>query len=43
MEIRQVRRALEEKWEVLLGIWLLETTFGCGLSKHQAATAQMGT
>ena len=27
---------------MLLGIWLLGTTFWCGLSKHQAATAQMG-
>ena len=28
-------------WEVLLGIRLLGTTFGRGLSKHQAATARM--
>ena len=32
-----------EKWEVLLGMLLLGTTFWCGLSNHQAATAQMGT
>ena len=32
-----------EKWQVLLGIRLLGTTFWCGLSNHQAATAQMGT
>ena len=32
-----------EKWEVLLGIRLLGATFWCGLSDHQAATAQMGT
>ena len=30
-----------EKWEVLLGVWLKGTTCWCGLSKHQAATAQM--
>ena len=30
-----------EKWEVLLGIRLLGTTFWGGLSNHQAATAQM--
>ena len=29
-----------EKWEVLLGIRLLGTTFGSGLSNHQDATAQ---
>ena len=34
-------RTAKEKWEVLLGIRLLGTTFGCGLSNHQAATAQM--
>ena len=33
----------QENWEVLLGIWLLGTTFWRGLSNHQAATAQMGT
>ena len=26
---------------MLLGIWLLGTTCWCGLSNHQAATAQM--
>ena len=31
----------QEKWEVLQGIRLLGTTFWCGLSNHQAATAQM--
>ena len=30
-----------EKWEVLRGIRLLGTTCCCGLSNHQAATAQM--
>ena len=30
-------------WEVLLGIRLLGTIFGRGLSNRQAATAQMGT
>ena len=30
----------QEKWEVLLGIRLLGTTFWRGLSSHQAATAQ---
>ena len=34
---------LQEKWEVLLGVGLLGTTSSCGVSKHQAATAQMGT
>ena len=34
---------VKERREVLLGIWLLGTTFWCGLSKHQAATAQMST
>ena len=33
--------AVSEKWEVLLGTWLLGTTCWCGLSNHQAATAQM--
>ena len=28
---------------VLLGIRLLGTTFWCGMSNYQAATAQMGT
>ena len=32
-----------DKCEVLLGIQLLGGTFWCGLSNHQAATAQMGT
>ena len=31
----------QEKWEVLLGIRLLGTTFWHGFSNHQAATAQM--
>ena len=31
----------QEKWEVLLGIRLLGTTFRCGLSNHEAATAQV--
>ena len=39
---RRDRRDLE-KWEVLLGVRLLGTTCWCGLSNHQAATAQMGT
>ena len=34
-------RSDSEKWEVLLEIRLLGTTFWCGLSNHQAATAQM--
>ena len=34
-------RALQEKWEVLLEIRLLGATYRCGLSNHQAATAQM--
>ena len=41
--LSRLRSTLKEKWEVLLGIRLLGTTFWCGLSNHQAATAQMGT
>ena len=37
------RSRFGEKWEVLLGIRLLGTTFWCGLSNHQAATEQMRT
>ena len=33
----------QERWEVLLRIRILGTTFWCGLSNHQAPTAQMGT
>ena len=32
---------IQEKWEVLLGVRLLGNTFWCGLSNHQAASAQM--
>ena len=39
---REIREIML-KWEVLLGIRLPGTTFCCGLSNHQAATAQMGT
>ena len=35
------RRLRSERWEVLLGIRPLGTTFWRGLSNHQAATAQM--
>ena len=37
----QSRDRIQEKLDVLRGIWLLGTTFRRGLSKHQADTAQV--